>query len=280
MKPVDASSLIVSTDGTCGPEKGTKCASGCCSQYGNCGTSPEHCSGACQHAFGTGCTDADVAGSWQKALAKGQFDRKAGGQYYFDKENKLFWTWDTPAIIELKFKHIVRKHRLGGVMAWSLGEDSFDWSHIKAMDAGLRDKRTGPKLPKASGAAQREFSSNSATAQDVPASDSVTAQDAPASGSAPSGGKQSWSEVYVDGTKNGPDGAYNSQPGAPDTYVSPAPSPPVTQPGDLPYSSEYLAASQGGASAGAAPQEAPAAVRTGKNGRMCRLKKKAKTVEQ
>ncbi|KAJ8108075.1 hypothetical protein OPT61_g8424 [Boeremia exigua] len=33
MAPVDASSLTISNDGTCGPEKGTKCASGCCSQY-------------------------------------------------------------------------------------------------------------------------------------------------------------------------------------------------------------------------------------------------------
>ena len=109
MTPVDPAKLTVSYDGTCGPEKLTKCASGCCSQYGNCGTSPEHCSGACQHAFGTGCTDPDVAGSWQKASKNGKTDTKAGGQYYFDPENRLFWTWDTPELISKKFEHIVKR---------------------------------------------------------------------------------------------------------------------------------------------------------------------------
>ena len=133
MRPVDASSLTVSQDGTCGPEKGTKCEIGCCSQHGHCGTSPEHCNGACQHAFGSGCTDADVAASWQLAAKDGITDEVAGGQYYFDATNRLFWTWDTPELITRKFDNIVRKYKLGGVMAWSLGEDSADWSHIRQM---------------------------------------------------------------------------------------------------------------------------------------------------
>ncbi|KAI4915048.1 hypothetical protein J4E90_005085 [Alternaria incomplexa] len=133
MRLVDASSLTVSQDGTCGPEKGTKCETGCCSQHGHCGTSPEHCNGACQHAFGSGCTDADVAASWQLAAKDGITDEVAGGQYYFDATNRLFWTWDTPELITRKFDNIVRKYKLGGVMAWSLGEDSADWSHIRQM---------------------------------------------------------------------------------------------------------------------------------------------------
>ncbi|KAI4639963.1 hypothetical protein J4E93_008762 [Alternaria ventricosa] len=133
MRPVDASSLTVSQDGTCGPENGLKCEIGCCSQHGHCGTSPEHCNGACQHAFGSGCTDADVAASWQLAAKDGITDEVAGGQYYFDATNRLFWTWDTPELITRKFDNIVRKYKLGGVMAWSLGEDSADWSHIRHM---------------------------------------------------------------------------------------------------------------------------------------------------
>jgi hypothetical protein len=121
MQPVNGS-VPVSNDGTCGAEKGTKCASGCCSQYGNCGTSKEHCSGACQHAFGTGCTDADIAGSWQLAAANGVTDNESGGQYFFDAANKLFWTWDTTQLMARKFQEIVAKNKLGGVMAWSLGE--------------------------------------------------------------------------------------------------------------------------------------------------------------
>jgi hypothetical protein len=133
MHPVDTSALTVAWDGTCGLEKGTKCGIGCCSQHGHCGTSPEHCSGACQHAFGTGCTDAVVAASWQLATKHGITDEAAGGQYYFDAQNRLFWTWDTPELTTRKFKDIVRNYKLGGIMAWSLGEDSADWSHIRHM---------------------------------------------------------------------------------------------------------------------------------------------------
>jgi chitinase len=145
MAPVDTSRLAVSYDGTCGADKGTKCATSCCSQYGNCGTSPEHCNGACQHAFGIGCTDPDVAGSWQKAAKNGVTDEKAGAQYYFDPLNRLFWTWDTPALITRKFEQIVDKHGLGGVMAWSLGEDSYDWSHIRQMASELKKRSSGPQ---------------------------------------------------------------------------------------------------------------------------------------
>jgi len=124
--------LTVSTDGTCGPEKG-KCASGCCSQYGNCGTTAEHCNVACQFAYGTGCQGPDIAGSWQKALVEGTPDEEEGGQYYFDAENNLFWTWDTLDIIDRKYTEIVEDLGVGGVMAWSLGEDSYDWSHVKRL---------------------------------------------------------------------------------------------------------------------------------------------------
>ncbi|KAF2272374.1 glycoside hydrolase [Westerdykella ornata] len=144
MQPLDLAQLTTSYDGTCGPEKMTKCASGCCSQYGNCGSSPEHCSGACQHAFGTGCTDADVFGSWQLAAANGVTDHEEGGQYYYDGQNNLFWTWDTLELIERKFEQIVRAYGLGGVMAWSLGEDSHDWSHVRKIAAELGKTGGGP----------------------------------------------------------------------------------------------------------------------------------------
>jgi chitinase len=124
--------MAISSDGTCGPDKG-KCPSGCCSQYGNCGTTAEHCNNACQFAFGTGCQGPDIAASWQKALVDGTCDQEAGGQYYFDAQNKLFWTWDTPDLIDRKYTEIVKAMGVGGVMAWSLGEDSYDWSHVKKL---------------------------------------------------------------------------------------------------------------------------------------------------
>ncbi|KAF2181254.1 carbohydrate-binding module family 18 protein [Zopfia rhizophila CBS 207.26] len=134
MEPVPkASEIAVSMDGTCGAQKKTKCATGCCGQYGYCGTGEEHCGGGCQHAFGTGCMGADVAGSWQRALTNGVLDPEQGGQYFYDGKERLFWTWETPKLIARKFAEIVEAKGLGGVMAWSLGEDSYDWSHIMAM---------------------------------------------------------------------------------------------------------------------------------------------------
>lgn len=133
MTPItNASSLPVSTDYTCGLQKG-RCANSCCSQYGNCGTTPAHCGAGCQFAFGTGCTGPDVAGSWQTALKEGQADEKQGGQYFFDAKNKLFWTWDTLEFMDRKFKEVVEKYGLGGVMSWSLGEDTYDYSHIRKL---------------------------------------------------------------------------------------------------------------------------------------------------
>lgn len=225
MAPVDVSTLTVSTDGTCGPDKGTKCASGCCSQYGNCGTSPEHCSGACQHAFGTGCTDADVAGSWQNAAKNGVTDEKAGGQYYYDAANSLFWTWDTPDLITRKFNDIVRKYNLGGVMAWSLGEDSNDWSHIKRMADELA--KNPPSTYKPAPTSETSKPKPKPKPTDKPQPPSVTYESSPPAPAYPTEDKPTpepspdlpYDVVWVDGTTDGPAGDYSSEPGSPDDYA-------------------------------------------------------------
>lgn len=245
MAPVDASSLTVSTDGTCGPEKGTKCASGCCSQYGNCGTSPEHCSGACQHAFGTGCTDADVAGSWQNAAKGGVTDDEAGGQYFYDAANGLFWTWDTPDLISRKFADIVHEHGLGGVMAWSLGEDSYDWSHVKRMAEELEKspeppkesyKPTPPKEsykprppPKESYKPQppkdsyqprppRPSYAPPSTTYPSPPTNAEDWRSLPGNPSLESDPNLPYDVVWVDGTSDGPEADWSTTPGAPKDY--------------------------------------------------------------
>ncbi|KAL1968105.1 hypothetical protein VTN77DRAFT_2235 [Rasamsonia byssochlamydoides] len=128
--------LKTSTDGTCGIDKG-KCPDGyCCSQYGNCGTTDDYCQTGCLSDYGI-CKGVSVIDSWRKALSNGKTDEEAGGQYYWDADNQLFWTWDTPALMARKFTEIVSAKQLGGVMAWSLGEDSYDWSHVKALRDGV-----------------------------------------------------------------------------------------------------------------------------------------------
>jgi chitinase len=142
MQPIDTRSIATTTDGTCGVGKG-KCGSSCCSQYGNCGFGTEFCAGGCQHAFsGAGlCTGPDVFESWQTASANSQLDEKEGGRYYWDGKENLFWTWEDEDLIKRKVAEVFDAYGLGGVMAWSLGEDSNDWGHVKAMADALGNGR-------------------------------------------------------------------------------------------------------------------------------------------
>jgi chitinase len=80
---------------------------------------------------------------WQTALQNAQLDEEEGGAYYWDPSSKLFWTWDTPEFIAQKFEQIVAAKKLGGVMAWSLAEDSYDWSHLAAIQAGVNEYLSG-----------------------------------------------------------------------------------------------------------------------------------------
>lgn len=71
-------------------------------------------------------------------MANGYTDEVNGGQWYWDPAGPFFWTWDTPALVTRKFNDIVKARGLGGVAAWSLGEDSYDFSLLKAIQAGVR----------------------------------------------------------------------------------------------------------------------------------------------
>lgn len=69
----------------------------------------------------------ELEDSFSKALAYSVYDDTQGGVYYWDYEENIWWTWDTPAAIANKFPLIVEKKELGGVFAWGLGEDSGKW---------------------------------------------------------------------------------------------------------------------------------------------------------
>ncbi|KAI1330105.1 family 18 glycoside hydrolase [Xylariaceae sp. FL0255] len=67
----------------------------------------------------------------------GVADEDQGGQWYWDPSNSTFWTWDTPEFVAKKFDQIVKGQKLGGVAAWSLGEDDSSWTYVKAIQDGL-----------------------------------------------------------------------------------------------------------------------------------------------
>ena len=109
------------------------------------GTTDEFCQAGCLSDYGT-CKGISITDSWRKAQKDGKTDEKGGGQYYFDSENNLFWTWDTPEMIARKFKEIVAEKKLGGVMAWSLGEDTYKFEHLEAMQKGIKSQSNSPKV--------------------------------------------------------------------------------------------------------------------------------------
>ncbi|OTB00123.1 glycoside hydrolase family 18 protein [Hypoxylon sp. CI-4A] len=132
--------LQATTNGSCGAGTSFTCGSGCCSQYGFCGASAEYCALGCQTAYsGPGaCSGPDLVDAFRKALAHGVLDEKEGGMWYWDPDTKFFWTWDTPALMQRKMHEIVGAKGLGGVMAWSLGEDSAGWTHIQTVSHAVK----------------------------------------------------------------------------------------------------------------------------------------------
>ena len=81
----------------------------------------------------------EVSASHKKAMAHGRYDSGSGGHYYWDPEEYLWWTWDTPDVIAKKFPAIMRKRNLGGAFAWALGEDANDFVHFKALTAEMKN---------------------------------------------------------------------------------------------------------------------------------------------
>lgn len=82
-------------------------------------------------------------------MARGKFDHIQGGHYYWDPEENLWWSWDTPDMIAKKFPAIMVKKKMGGSFAWGLGEDGDDFTHFKALTAEMKKfgkKYQGEKL--------------------------------------------------------------------------------------------------------------------------------------
>jgi len=95
----------------------------------------------------------ELARSFNRALTDGKYDSEGGGHYYFDAEEDLFWSWDTPDAIRKKFPAIVEKRGLGGVFAWGLGEDAPAFEHLKTSNEGVKDNLS--KVEDTEGRAER-----------------------------------------------------------------------------------------------------------------------------
>ncbi|CBY01085.1 similar to 42 kDa endochitinase [Plenodomus lingam JN3] len=88
----------------------------------------------------------ELVKSFSKALKHGEYDQVGGGHYYWDEEERLFWSWDTAEAIERKLKTAFDMRRIGGVFAWGLGEDATEFRHLKAANKEVRrlmEERTG-----------------------------------------------------------------------------------------------------------------------------------------
>lgn len=76
--------------------------------------------------------------SFLKALTDGVYDAEGGGHYYWDENERLFWSWDTPAAIASKMEVLMHEKKMGGVFAWGLGEDAPQFRHLEAANKGLK----------------------------------------------------------------------------------------------------------------------------------------------
>ncbi|KAK8089376.1 carbohydrate-binding module family 18 protein [Apiospora hydei] len=94
--------------------------------------------GCCSQPASAPASGPQIGASFVSALKESKTDEVAGGQWWWDASNELFWTLDTVPLMQRKFKEIVAARGLGGIFAWSLGEDSYDWSHLKAMREGVK----------------------------------------------------------------------------------------------------------------------------------------------
>ena len=119
--------------------------------HGGCDENPIHCKTALMEDPLTGAdlgqaggfswhdrVPEEVAASYERAMLHGKYDSEHGGHYYWDSEENLWWSWDTPSAIAKKFPAIMDKKRLGGAFAWGLGEDADDFTHFEALTAEMK----------------------------------------------------------------------------------------------------------------------------------------------
>jgi GH18 family chitinase len=84
---------------------------------------------------------AELSASFNKAMANGEkdyFDGGYGATYYWDKEERLFWSWESPRNTFDKIMTAVYWYHMGGVFAWGLGEDAPSFEHLNASNEAMK----------------------------------------------------------------------------------------------------------------------------------------------
>jgi GH18 family chitinase len=81
----------------------------------------------------------ELSDSFHKALKFGGYDHEKGGHFYWDKDERLFWSWESTDAIRIKLAIIIAKFELGGAFAWGLGEDAPKFEHLKAANEAMKE---------------------------------------------------------------------------------------------------------------------------------------------
>lgn len=84
----------------------------------------------------------ELADSFKRAMENGVDDGEEAafkGHYYFDEQDRIFWSWDTPSSIRIKLDEVFHVgDNIGGLFAWGLGEDAPHFEHLKAVNDALQ----------------------------------------------------------------------------------------------------------------------------------------------
>ncbi|ODA77330.1 hypothetical protein RJ55_06958 [Drechmeria coniospora] len=82
-------------------------------------------------------TSKELVQSFRRALDDGFYDDD-GSYGYWDGQEKRWWTFDTPPVIERKLHQVLAPMGYGGVFAWGLGEDAPKFANLAATINALR----------------------------------------------------------------------------------------------------------------------------------------------
>ncbi|ROW17233.1 hypothetical protein VPNG_01416 [Cytospora leucostoma] len=88
-------------------------------------------------AFAWSSVPIDMEYEFQRAMIRGTYDAVGGGSFSWDAQDKRWGTWETLESIKRKFERLVLSYGLGGVFAWSLGEDAPFFDHLRALDDSI-----------------------------------------------------------------------------------------------------------------------------------------------